>query len=156
MLIGCGGSQNELADADAETGIVAGLLMTPVTEAQAVRFLHKSSFGATASSVEQLRRLGYAKYVDEQIGIRSGLYNTYMIEGYGGYDNVASYCAKFTNEISDVCRNWNIFTQRPTSVLFFRSAVNDDDQLRLRVAARHCSMVWVSQLVCLPDKSWTW
>lgn len=147
FLSGCGGKSESALAASDET--VAGLLMAPLNESQAVRFLYKSSFGPTASTVDQLRRLGYTAFVDYQMGLPAGRYNPYMMEGYGGYDNVTSYCTNFPNESVETCRSWNIFNSRPTSVLFFRSAVHDEDQLRLRVAWALSQILVVSTQ---PDK----
>lgn len=148
LLSACGGGSGP--GASIEDGMVAGLLATPVTEAQAVRFLYKTSFGPTSATIDQLRRLGYANYVEAQLNQPSGQYNSYMMENYGRiYDTAGNYCKNFSNENANVCFYWNVFNSRPTSVLFFRSAVNDNDQLRLRVAWALSQILVVSSL---PDK----
>lgn len=131
----CGGGGGDTA-AVPEDSLVAGLLAAPVTEVQAVRFLYKSSFGPTTASVARLRQLGYARFVDEQLSLPAGRYNDYMLGSFGGRSdaNMNNYCASYPQEVTGTCLNWIIYQPRSTSVVFFRSAVHDADQLRMRVA----------------------
>ncbi|MBD8052028.1 DUF1800 domain-containing protein [Limnohabitans radicicola] len=141
LLTACGGSGGTegRANADSDDGTIAGLLAAPITEAQAVRFLWKSSFGPTTESIARLRQLGYARFVDEQLAMPAGVYSDYML-GYIAPTNVAAvepreaYCAQFPTETMTACTYWAYWTNSGPSTNFFKSALTDSDQLRLRVA----------------------
>lgn len=138
LLASCGGQQGQQAGTDsaADDGALAGLLAAPIAEAQAVRFLWKSSFGPTTESIARLRQLGYARFVDEQLALPSGRYNDYMLRFYklNREDLLNAYCAGFVSENPSTCWHWIYADNRAPSVVFFKSAVHDSDQLRLRMA----------------------
>ncbi|MDI9235217.1 DUF1800 domain-containing protein [Limnohabitans lacus] len=138
LLTACGGGGGTegRAAADTDDGTVAGLLAAPITEAQAVRFLWKSSFGPTTESIERLRQLGYARFVDEQLAMPAGVYNTYMLDylsllAPNRFDRI---CNSYPKENFNICLDWIINDIRAPSIIFLKSAVHDADQLRLRVA----------------------
>lgn len=140
LLTACGGGGGTegKAAADTDDGVVAGLLAAPITEAQAVRFLWKSSFGPTTESIARLRQLGYARFVDEQLAMPAGVYSTQMltesINHIGDEAPRRAICAKYPLESWSACHAWIYASPRAPSILFLKSAVHDPDQLRLRVA----------------------
>jgi uncharacterized protein (DUF1800 family) len=138
FLNACGGGEGSASNGatDPDDGVVAGLLAAPITEAQAVRFLWKSSFGPTTESIARLRQLGYARFVDEQLGKPAGQYNSTMLGFLKARTeaNLSTYCGQFANENLNNCRNWTYYSHRAPSVAFFQSAIYDADQLRLRMA----------------------
>jgi hypothetical protein len=138
-MLGCGGQGTpERSATGEEDSLVAGLLTAPITEAQAVKFLWKSSFGPTAASVARLRQLGYARFVDEQLALSAGSYSSQMltdsITSIGDEGQRRVICAKYPQESWDACHHWIYATPRAPSIIFLKSAVHDQDQLRLRVA----------------------
>ena len=138
LLTACGGGGGTegRANADSDDGTVAGLLAAPITEAQAVRFLWKSSFGPTTESIARLQQLGYARFVDEQLAMPTGHFNTYMLGNFGTFSEsgLRGYCnSNFPNENINTCLTWIQHGNRAPSIIFFQSALQDSDQLRLRV-----------------------
>jgi len=137
LLVACGGGNSASnADADTDDGLVAGLLAAPITEAQAVRFLWKSSFGPTTESIARLRQLGYAGYVDEQLNLLAGSYSSYMLNYFPlhGADPFGPFCATHPKETYNRCFDWAFNDVRAPSIIFLKSTVHDPDQLRMRVA----------------------
>ncbi|MDI9235206.1 DUF1800 domain-containing protein [Limnohabitans lacus] len=138
LLVACGGGEGTegKAVADPDDGVLAGLLAAPVTEEQATRFLWKSAFGPTDESIALVRRLGYAGFVDRQLNLQTSQYSNYLMEPYGypGRTELDGQCAQHGTESTRVCLEWIYEKQRAPSVIFFKSAVHDPDQLRLRVA----------------------
>ncbi len=150
LLVACGGGNSaNNAAADTDDGLVAGLLAAPITEAQAVRFLWKSSFGPTTDSIARLRQLGYARFVDEQLNLPANRYNTYLLGDFGGYSNdavaVDNYCRQQPIEVYPYCAYWVYYEPKAPSVVFLKSAVHDSDQLRLRVAFALSQILVISQ-----------
>lgn len=143
-LTACGSSGGDAATAP-EDSLVAGLLAAPVSEVQAVRYLYKSSFGPTTASVARLRQLGYARFVDEQLALPAGRYNDYMLSPFGSNSD-SGYCTLYSQEVHAKCYQWVKGSQRSVSVVFFRSAVHDADQLRMRVAWALSQLLVVSSL----------
>ena len=90
-----------------------------VSEAEAVRFLMQSSFGPTEESIEDVRRLGYARWLSEQMRLPARS----TVERLG--------------QMNDPLR--------PVMIdLFWESALEADDQLRGRVAYALANIVVVS------------
>ncbi|MBD8052031.1 DUF1800 domain-containing protein [Limnohabitans radicicola] len=149
LLTACGGGGGTEGQANADTGdgTVAGLLAAPITEAQAVRFLWKSSFGPTTESIARLRQLGYARFVDEQLGLATGTYSDYLLDKWApNAGNVEfKFCeTTYPNESAGRCYDWIYNRGRAPSIIFLRSAVHDADQLRLRMAFALSQMLVVS------------
>lgn len=138
LLTACGGGDGSANSGATDTGdgVVAGLLAAPITEEQATRFLWKSTFGPTDESIAQVRQLGYASFVDRQLNLQTAQYSSYLLEPYGypGRTQLDGQCAQHASELTRVCLEWIYEKQRAPSVIFFKSAVHDPDQLRLRVA----------------------
>lgn len=138
FLNACGGGEGSASSGatDPDDGVVAGLLAAPITEAQAVRFLWKSSFGPTTESIAQLRQLGYSKYTDNQLNAVSGTYDAYLLDYLGLLipDPFTPFCAARPFETYARCFNWIYGDLNTPSIIFMKSAVHDADQIRLRVA----------------------
>jgi uncharacterized protein (DUF1800 family) len=77
-----------------------------ITQAAAVRFLEQSSFGPTPETVNQVSQLGFDNYLASQFAAPVSTYND-----PGSMDSVSNVQSRF-----------------------FQNAVNDSDQLRMRVA----------------------
>lgn len=134
-LASCGAGSSGDKIESTQDGLTAGLLAAPITEAQAVQFLWKSSFGPTATSIARLRQLGYSRYIDEQLAKPAGKYNDYWLESSAiDPDGVLQSCKKSsTPDGVDICNSWGR-GPRAMSILFLKAAVHDEDQLRMRVA----------------------
>lgn len=70
-LAGCGGGGGS---SDSSNGV----LQAQPTAVQASRFLAQASFGATATEIERVQRLGYAGWLDDQFTRLPRLHRTYL------------------------------------------------------------------------------
>jgi len=106
----------------------------PVSEAEAFRFLNQATFGATPEAVAEVRDLGIEGWIDEQMALP------------------ASQQLPHINSLP--------LPQVPSDLqadrvdIWFRNAVNGDDQLRQRVAFALAEIMVVSQVGALGNYPW--
>ena len=112
--------------APAGSATTTGTATATLTEHEAGQFLDHSSFGPTAASIAALRRLGLARYLQDQFDIPA--------TGYHGYAYFpADHTLGCPTGAAPTCSrdNYSIF---PLQMQFFRNALTGPDQLRQRVA----------------------
>lgn len=124
QVTGCGESPNPTAPGGGASGAASGQVVSgtapEVPYHAAARFLEQASFGATPASIERVRRLGMAAWIDEQLSAP-----TTPIDGT--WLKSAARTSEDQSRLGP--RYWNFFVER-----FFERALAGNDQLRLRVA----------------------
>lgn len=151
LLVACGGGggSSTAADAPLDNALSGALSVNTLTDATAARFLWKAAFGPSPQSMADVRSMGYAGWIDHQIqSVPAGLYSTVGLHGLGypiynvndSLNPVRRFCARqdllFGLQGSydpTACVAW-LRGDSSVSAAFFRSAVHDPDQLRLRTA----------------------
>ncbi|MES2890066.1 MAG: DUF1800 domain-containing protein [Pseudomonadota bacterium] len=136
---GGGGSAPTTASADSngtvdDIGIYVSAIPpeVPTSDRDAVRLADQASFGPTEALVAQIKRVGAARWVAEQMPMRFAKYT------HGGNGSVhqntstVPYCDQPINA-SAVCWRDNMSTE-PLVWNFYRNAMSQPDQLRQRVA----------------------
>ena len=100
---------------------------SPLTQADAVRLLEQSTFGPTQSLVSHVMAIGLQAYLAEQFAAAPSQYPALKYVPSGGQ---ATFCA------TDPDVHWgrDYYTMFLLQNAFFENALNDDDQLRQRVA----------------------
>jgi hypothetical protein len=100
---------------------------SPLTQADAVRLLEQSTFGPTPSLVSHVMAIGLQAYLAEQFAAAPSQYPALKYVPSGGQ---ATFCA--TDPDPHCGRDY--YTMFLLQNAFFENALNDDDQLRQRVA----------------------
>ncbi len=116
-----------------------------VSAADAVRFLEQATLGPTAALIAQVQQVGFAGYLDEQFDAATS-----------SYPNLAPMPAdsKLGCPVGSAatCYRDN-YTMYPLQVRFFKNALDNDDQLRQRVAlALHEILVVSGEKVQQPSQ----
>ena len=90
------------------------------SEADAVRFLQQSTLGYDYEDVQKLHNLGIVNWINEQIGMpQNGLFNEYF------------ELRDFAESVGAILPN---HTDGYIGYTFYNKVINDDDQMRLRIA----------------------
>ena len=84
------------------------------SKAQAARFLHQATFGATAAEIDRVAQIGYARWLDEQMALPPTLHQP----------AVPYFTDPFTPKL---------FGSLPVQSSFWRQAATAPDQLRQRL-----------------------
>ena len=103
------------------------------------RFLMQASFGPTPASVQEVRDLGYAAWIDRQITLPTSLLQPYIkqIKADGAGPKIDPYYN--FNELDQFVFGNNVTTP------FARNAISGEDQLRQRVAFALSQILVVSR-----------
>ena len=118
----------KMASASTLEGVVmCAPLSTAQRQADAVRLLAQSTFGATDALVAHVMAVGTSAFVDEQLAASGSRYSSNKYVPAGG---AAFFCP--TDPDPYCYRNYYSLFQLQTD--FFRNALANDDQLRQRVA----------------------
>ena len=127
-LSACGGSSG----GDAGSPVVPPSPTPPpatISAREAFQFLNQSTFGATLDETAEVTRLGYAGWIDGQVGKAPSLQLPYL-RGLPRPENIAELQADRVD-------------------VWFRNVINGEDQLRQRVAFALSEILVVSQLGAL-------
>ena len=104
-----------------------------ISKAQAFQFLNQASFGATETEAERLIDMGYEAWIDDQLAKPASLQLPYL---------------------QSLPRPDALFELQPDrSDIWFRNAIEGDDQLRQRVAFALSEILVISQLGVLVNQS---
>lgn len=108
---------------------------TPVSRADAARFLNQATFGATEADVDRLIGLGdattaYPRWIDEQIARPASLQLPAVQAAFGQLTNPVQMIGSLNADRQEA---------------WFRNAIKGDDQLRQRVAFALSEIMVVSQ-----------
>jgi uncharacterized protein (DUF1800 family) len=106
---------------------------------QASRFLMQASFGPTPESIDQVRNLGYAAWIDQQIAMPPSLLQPYIREIKADGAGPRTDRTYNFNELDQFVFGNNITTP------FARNAVGGADQLRQRMAYALSQILVVSR-----------
>jgi uncharacterized protein (DUF1800 family) len=98
----------------------------PVTTGEAAHFLEHSSFGPTAASIEDVRRQGIARYLQDQFATPA--------TGYPGYAYLTPDTTVGCPSGAPATCGRDNYSMFPVQMQFFRNALTGRDQLRQRVA----------------------
>ncbi|MEN9678813.1 MAG: hypothetical protein RIS76_4709, partial [Verrucomicrobiota bacterium] len=100
-----------------------------MSRVQAARFLQQAAFGPTPGEMDRVQRLGYAGWIDDQIGNQTPTLHSPYIEqisrDFFGARNEMTYGAN---------TNINMVQANNVTTSFARAAIRGSDQLRQRVA----------------------
>jgi uncharacterized protein (DUF1800 family) len=100
----------------------------PTNDAEASRFVAKSTFGSTQAEIDRVMQIGYSGWIDEQFGKPA---STHLA-------NIAELTAKLPEVTNGPPANWVQYS-------FWRNALAADDVLRQRVAFSLSQIFVVSQ-----------
>lgn len=117
VLAGCGGGKSDNAalatDASSTSPVPAyAYPAIPTSDIDAARFLTQATYGPTPEDIALVRRIGYAAWIDQQLGSPSGMSQLAM-----------------TNAVNTASNGRSQFTYG-----FWKKAVKGPDQLRQRMA----------------------
>ncbi|MBN8508085.1 MAG: DUF1800 domain-containing protein [Burkholderiales bacterium] len=119
LAAGCGGGEGD-ATTEGPSGTGAQLVAEmPQSRADAARFLTQATFGPTDADVDRVMAIGYAAWIDEQLGRPAS--------GHRAYWEAANAAIKAANAGSSAGQDQVLES-------FWKSAVAGDDQLRQRAA----------------------
>jgi uncharacterized protein (DUF1800 family) len=107
------------ASAGTGTGGAAEAKEMPASREQAARFLTQATFGPTEAEVDRLMAIGYAAWIDEQLGKPAGSHRAYW--------EAADATLKATNAGSGAGQDQVLES-------FWKQALGGEDQLRQRMA----------------------
>lgn len=102
---------------------------------EALRLAQQATFGANQTLIEEIRRMGVEAWVDEQLSLTTSTY-----ADLGAQAIPTNFCRDMPNP----CRR-DHFTAFRSQMRFFRNAMENDDQLRQRVAWALSQIVVVSE-----------
>ena len=114
---------------------------TPISKADAARFLNQASFGATEAEADRLIALGdattaYPRWIDEQIARLASLQLPAVQAAFGQLTNPVQMIGSLNADRQEA---------------WFRNAIKGDDQLRQRVAFALSEIMVVSQQSALQN-----
>lgn len=139
-LAGCGGGGSDSSSSG--SGSTGGTTQTTqsFTQADAVRLAQQGSFGPTKTLVDHIMALGSADaWVTEQFGLTDSSYADLKTRAVA-----TNYCSTMATAAQAVC-NRDYLSSTPVAMEFYAHAVQNNDQLRQRVA-------WaLSQLIVASD-----
>ena len=128
-----------LQGASPSGGPPGGSLPDKPSPVNASRFLMQASFGPTPAAIQEVRDLGYAGWIDQQIQLPASLLQPYIkeIKADGAGARTDPYYS--FNELDKFVFGHNVTTP------FARNAIGADDQLRQRVAFALSQILVVSR-----------
>ncbi len=129
VLVACGGSSN--SSGGARTPAPAPPPPTGITKPEAFRFLNQATMGATQADADRVIAIGYEAWIDEQLARPASLELPYV------------QSIPLPQNIQDL--------HRDRVDVWFRNAVNGQDQLRQRVAFALSEVMVVSQVGALSN-----
>src|SRR5690349_20489996 len=132
-LAACGGSSGGGSTAPVAASAsspVPAPVVTGITKPEALRFLNQATMGATQAEADRVIALGYEAWIDEQLTRPASLALPHVISIPPPAQNIQDL-------------------HRDRLDIWFRSAVNGQDQLRQRVAFALSEIMVVSQVGAL-------
>lgn len=113
---------------------------SPVTDADAARFLEQATWGPSEAEIEEVRQNGLERFLDEQFATPASSLGSYSVMDPN--QNVG--CPAIApNRAVCIRDNYSAF---PLQIKFFQNALNGRDQLRQRVAFALSQILVVSAM----------
>ena len=104
-----------------------------VDASDAYRLLQQATFGATEALANRIQSIGVTAWVDEQLAAPKSSYPQLPYVIYNAPINCVSDGSKPATDPQNICARDN-YTLFPIQMAFLQNALNNDDQLRQRVA----------------------
>jgi len=140
LLIGCGGGSNNNLKSNDKKDDKYSYIPKKIDDYLAVRFLNKATFGATESSIKELKQKGIIKWLDEQLNMPLNNKNQYL-------SKTIEIAKKFEPDSFDKSINQyledndivfnkdkaSFHLRRYQNSAWFEIAINSKDQLRKKL-----------------------
>ncbi|RYD43772.1 MAG: DUF1800 family protein, partial [Verrucomicrobiaceae bacterium] len=130
---------DRLQGSSASGGTVGSSAPAKPSPVNASRFLMQASFGPTMAAIEEVRELGYAGWIDQQLTLPASLHQPYIKEIKADAAGPRIDKSYNLNTLDNFVHGNNITTP------FARAAIAGDDQLRQRVAFALSQILVVSR-----------
>ncbi|RYD28619.1 MAG: DUF1800 family protein, partial [Verrucomicrobiaceae bacterium] len=130
---------DRLQGSSASGGTVGSSTPAKPSPVNASRFLMQSSFGPTPGSIDEVRELGYAGWIDHQLTLPASLHQPYIKEIKADAAGPRIDKSYNLNTLDNFVHGNNITTP------FARNAIAGEDQLRQRVAFALSQILVVSR-----------